>query len=300
VKILIASADETSRRVLRADLAAANHELWTVKDGHSAWTVLERPDETPEVAFLDLQLPRIPGADLAARLRMRGRPHVHVIALAPREELQAALDMRPHDVLHSPIDAGDLRARMLVAAWAVEEHAALEGTQEQLRTQALLDPATGLWNQRAILEALRRELARAQRDLTTVSVALVGVDRLRQVNDVQGHAVGDLVLHEVGARVRSQIRTYDGIGRFAGDQFLLVLPRCGASDAKALGERIRLAIASDPVNTVFARTPVTASLGLASALPGQTDPSALVSAAEAALVRAKLAGRNRIEASTRA
>jgi len=162
--------------------------------------------------------------------------------------------------------------------------------------QATHDPLTGLWNRRAILEILHRELDRSRREEVPLGLIMLDLDHFKKVNDRYGHLTGDEVLHKVAGFMVASLRSYDSAGRYGGEEFLMVLPGCDARDAKAIAERLRLLSASNPVATSEGSFVVTLSLGVATT-DGSKDcgMGSLIKAADEALYRAKDQGRNRVE-----
>jgi two-component system chemotaxis response regulator CheY len=173
--------------------------------------------------------------------------------------------------------------------------------RENLRVQATHDPLTGVWNRRAILEILGNDLARSRREGPSVAAVIADLDHFKRINDTYGHAAGDMALCEAVSRMRALLRPYDAIGRYGGEEFLIVLPGCTAQDALRLAERLRLGISQETVTIPGGRVVVTSSLGVAARdTVAAPDATSLVRAADAALYRAKACGRNRIELATAA
>ena len=164
----------------------------------------------------------------------------------------------------------------------------------QLR--AATDALTGLPNQRAVQDTLKRMVAQATRTLTPLSALLVDLDHFKQVNDVYGHEAGDAVLAAVGAALGSIGRTDDFVGRYGGEEFLLLLPATDRKEALAVAEALRRSIAAITVPNVD-RT-VTASVGVAVLAEDAADATTLFRAADRALYAAKRNGRNRVERRT--
>jgi len=168
----------------------------------------------------------------------------------------------------------------------------LEHARSELEYRAAHDPLTAIWNRGAIVDLLSREVARSRRESRPLSVLLIDVDHFKVVNDAHGHAVGDVVLREVADRLEAGLRSAEVVGRYGGDEFMIVLYPCGARDAGIVAERLRRQVASRPVRTQAGPIAATISLGVAVA-DGQLARNQIVEAADEALYRAKQSGRNR-------
>lgn len=169
--------------------------------------------------------------------------------------------------------------------------------REEYRFRATHDSLTGIWNRAAIFDVLKRELLRAQREGTFVGVLLADLDFFKKINDVYGHLAGDAVLREVAQRINAAIRTYDAVGRYGGEEFLVVLSGC-EEEPLLHAERIRALVSAEPVVTREGAITVTLSLGAAISGGELLEIEDLLRAADAALYRAKRAGRNRVEAAS--
>jgi two-component system, cell cycle response regulator len=206
-----------------------------------------------------------------------------------------ALTPGADDYLVKPFDADELRARLLAGKRLLDLHKQLVSTQESLRFAATHDFLTALWNRAEIVSFLERELIRAQREKKPVGVVLLDVDHFKHINDSLGHRSGDSVLKELAQRLRSRLRRYDGVGRYGGEEFLLILPGCDLRGALARTDDIRKAMASSPFIPDVPRTLVTVSMGVTVADCGAGDSAMLLHNADLALYRAKKNGRTRIE-----
>ena len=161
--------------------------------------------------------------------------------------------------------------------------------------RATHDTLTGLWNRGAIMDLLRRELVRAEREGMAVGVLLADLDHFKNVNDTHGHLAGDEVLREASRRINGAVRSYDAVGRYGGEEFLIVLAGCeDSADMMKQAERIRAAVGAGPVTTQEAMILVTVSMGVASSAEVE-EVEQLLRAADAAMYRAKRSGRNRVE-----
>jgi diguanylate cyclase (GGDEF)-like protein len=127
-----------------------------------------------------------------------------------------------------------------------------------------------------------------------VSIVLSDVDHFKKVNDTQGHPAGDAVLREFVTRAKGEVRAHDDVGRWGGEEFLVVLPECSTEEAVRVAERLRAALEQRPVDVGAVRIAVTASFGVAGTDQGHADLNSIVSAADTALYAAKNSGRNRV------
>jgi diguanylate cyclase (GGDEF)-like protein len=164
--------------------------------------------------------------------------------------------------------------------------------EEKMRQYAEHDDLTGLWNHRIVIERLHQEVERSSRDGVPLSIILVDLDHFKDVNDTFGHQAGDRVLQEVSAIFQRTVRAYDWVGRYGGEEFLLVLPGLSYVGARLRAEQFRMAIQAARIQHEEKETAiqVTASFGVASGFPA--DYEAMIHAADAALYRAKNNGRN--------
>ncbi|MBV9342903.1 MAG: diguanylate cyclase [Acidobacteria bacterium] len=172
--------------------------------------------------------------------------------------------------------------------------AELLGAQESLRFHAEHDALTGVFNRRAIRDVLRKELARCRRERSTLGIILADVDHFKKINDQYGHAAGDAVLVTTVGRIAATLRSYDAVGRYGGEEFLIIAPGCDVELASRLAERIRTAVGGEPVDVGNESTAITLSLGVTLGT-WESDPEFLVELADTAMYHAKHQGRNRVE-----
>jgi diguanylate cyclase (GGDEF)-like protein len=302
MKILAADDDPVWLRMIEAMIRQWGDEPIAVKDGREAWNVLHSGDR-PRLAILDWVMPGMDGLDICRKLREDTEsPYVYVILVTQRdskEDLIRAFDAGADDYIRKPFDPDELRARLRAAGRIMDLQDALLMAQGELQRQATHDSLTDLLNRGAIEDMLERELARSKRDESSVAVLLADVDFFKKVNDTYGHGGGDDVLREVSRRIVAAVRAYDLVGRYGGEELLVVLPRCDDATAMRIGERTRQAIESTPIRAGERTASVTLSIGVATSRSlGSFNADALVAAADAALYRAKDTGRNRCELAT--
>jgi diguanylate cyclase (GGDEF)-like protein len=188
--------------------------------------------------------------------------------------------------------AGTWRLRKRRAARREQERQTEE--HEALLVRATRDALTGLWNRPAILENLAREIASCRELGTSLAIAIIDIDHFKSINDTRGHLAGDEVLRTLGEKLKSRLRNTDALGRYGGEEFLLVMPGAARQRPFMPLERLQRAIAEIPFAHAGSPIRVTASFGVAW-LTGTDTAESLLSRADKALYGAKQAGRNRVE-----
>lgn len=297
MKILIADDEPVSRRLLEATLVRFGHEVVAVTDGGEAVDLL-LGDGGPRLAILDWMMPNGDGLSVCRTVRERSATYVYVILLTSRdrrEDMMAALDAQADDFLTKPFDVVELGARIRSGGRVLGLQEQLIAAHEALRQEATHDRLTGLWNRGRVLDQLGRELIRARREHRPLSVVIADIDHFKRVNDTHGHQGGDEVLRQVAERMSALSTERDCLGRYGGEEFLIVLPGCDAARAHASADRLRDAVAATPVVAGGTTLPITVSLGVASTDRADEPPAALIRLADEALYRAKAGGRNRVE-----
>ena len=171
----------------------------------------------------------------------------------------------------------------------------LLSAQEALRREATHDGLTSVWNHAGILDILDRELLRAQREGSSVGVMMIDVDKFKAINDSYGHAAGDAVLKALVHEIGQVLRSYDSLGRYGGEEFLVVAPGCEVATCQELAERVRTHVSEHPIRVQKGSIEVTVSVGVASSTDGVFSSGPLLQAADAALYHAKDSGRNQVK-----
>lgn len=302
VKVLIVDDETVGRALLDNWVREWGYEVITASSGEECLALLEG-DPSIQLVVLDWLMPGISGLDVCRRVREN--PHgryVYLILLTGKGDAEDAivgLEAGADDYVKKPCNPKELQVRLNAGRRIIELERALTAARERLAHEAAHDALTGIWNRRAILDELRRELFRAARTEEPVSVVLGDVDNFKAINDNFGHGVGDDVLREVAHRVQKCLRSYDRAGRYGGEEFLVVLAGCGEEGGIAVAERIRQAVETEPIVCGKARLTVTLSLGVACS-GHDASLDRLVRAADLALYRSKSGGRNRVTAALEA
>ncbi len=306
VKILTVDDDPNSLRLLSVNLRYAGHEAVEALDGAAAWEVYQA--ERPRMVVTDWMMPRLDGLELIRRIRDAGHDAytyiIMVTALATKPQVVSGLVGGADDYLTKPWDHDELQARVTIGERILKLEEDLRFAKRQAETLAMHDSLTGLFNRRAIRERALAELNRLARDHTSgpLSVILLDVDKFKTINDRYGHEAGDRALRLVAGLLAEHMRNYDVVGRWGGEEFLLVLPGATPGEAEAAAGRIREQLAATDLGLNGKGTTVTASLGVATLLPDTLRPGGvgeqwldrLVRAADRALYQAKAQGRNQV------
>jgi diguanylate cyclase (GGDEF)-like protein len=300
MQVLVVDDSAVYRKLIGDHLESWGFGVTLAGTGAEAWNVLQQP-ECPKLVLLDWVLPDLDGTELCRRIRAAGATgdYVYVILLTSKEGKQNMLDAMQagaDDYLEKPFDQSELKARLMVGKRILTLQEELVAARESMRHAATHDSLTGLLNRGAIFAMLERELERSRRERRSLAVILGDIDHFKNVNDTHGHLFGDEVLQEVARRFHSKLRPYDGVGRYGGEEFLLVLPACDLEAAMLRANELREVISAAPVTSGNVEKSITMSLGVAvSRNLGVKEVEELLSRADSALYGAKESGRNRAE-----
>ena len=299
MKILIAEDDLTSRLILENMLTKWGFEVVSATNGTDAWAKLQEED-APRLLILDWMMPGIEGIEICRRLRENSKSedqYTYVTLLTAKESKEnivTGMEAGADDYITKPFDMHELRVRVRAGERIVQLQSELLKAKKELEIQSRTDPLTGVLNRRAILSQIGSELSRAKRQNSQISISILDLDHFKSINDTFGHLAGDAVLRESMHRVKLAVREYDSVGRFGGEEFIVVLPGANTTDAFSVAERIRIRInekAADVDGTIIS---FTVSQGLATC-NGDATMDEMIALADEALYRAKENGRDRVE-----
>jgi two-component system cell cycle response regulator len=299
IVVLLVEDSAAIRALVRRMLVAGGHTVVEAARGADALALCR--ERQPDVVLLDVEMPEMSGWDVLAAIKAdQAISDVPVVFLTGRSDTADMVDglrLGAHDYLRKPCEPTELLARVQAAARVKRLQDELRQRNQELDLLSRTDALTGLRNRRHVEEYLARLVSLARRHAEPIGVLVVDIDHFKSVNDGHGHDAGDAVLREVAGRMVASVRLEDMVGRWGGEEFLVVLPNTSAQGAAELAERLRQVVGGEPCRLPGGDTlPVTVSLGCAASVID--DAAALVKAADAALYEAKQSGRNRVVVAT--
>jgi diguanylate cyclase (GGDEF)-like protein len=298
MRILVAEDDHLSRLMMQRMLQTFGYEVILAADGRRAVEILSEPDG-PRLALVDWMMPELDGVELCREIRShRDGSYIYILLLTSKqnsEDIVAGLEAGADDYITKPCQPAELKARLHTGRRILSLEQKLIDAREEMRFQATRDGLTGLWNRSSILTRASSELQRSLTHGRPFSLLLCDIDHFKAINDTHGHLVGDLVLKEVADRLSSAVRPYDAVGRYGGEEFLIVLRDYEHTALADRADQIRSKVASTPVRFQNGELSVSVSIGAVHNTGVQSDLplEKLLARADAALYRAKREGRNR-------
>ncbi|HXE14379.1 MAG TPA: diguanylate cyclase [Bryobacteraceae bacterium] len=295
MRILIADDSAMSRVLLRSTLQRWGYEVITAEDGNQAWDILSG-ENAPPIAILDWVMPGLTGTEVCRRVRKNARePYTYLLLLTSKntkEETVEGMDSGADDYIVKPFHEHELQVRLRAGKRIIDLQINLLNAREELRERAEKDVLTMLPNRLSIRTVLESEIARCHRDRRSVGIVLLDLDRFKFINDTYGHLAGDAVLRETAHRFKTNMRPYDQIGRYGGEEFLVVLPNCDLEQAHHQADRMRLILEQKPMYVDGKQLRVTASFGVTISDGTERPLDQYIRIADEALYMAKGQGRN--------
>ena len=292
--VLVADDSPTVRAVVRLELDASGYDVVEAEDGQAALDVATK--EHLDAILLDVEMPVLDGLETIAVLKADpATADVPVVFLSSRDSGQdvvGALRLGAHDYLRKPPEPAELLARVAAAVEVRRLRAQLQERTAELDRMSRTDHLTGLANRRALDAALSAAVTSTRAHAFPLTVLLIDVDHFKSVNDRLGHEGGDEVLREISARLRGEVRAEDLLGRWGGEELLVLAPQTGLAGAAVLCERLRHAVRRTPVSAASGTVPVTVSVGAAVVTAPGTAVDQVLRTADERLYAAKAAGRD--------
>lgn len=300
MRILIVEDDAFLRQCLAYQLRESGYDVLEAENAHQAWQIIA--EGQVRLVIVDWILPGMSGIEFIRRVRTTELPHyIYIIMLTVRqakEDIIRGLEAGADDYITKPYHLHELKARIAIGKRILSLEKNLLESRMKLQELAMHDALTGLLNRRAVYEQLQSEFSRLKRAEKPLSVILVDIDHFKQINDTYGHLVGDKALVHVAQILKKSVRPYDIVGRWGGEEFVVVAPHCGLEQAVLIAERLRQQVASTPLPLDDGTTiQIRLSGGVAAIEPARIPAlniDRLFQAVDEALYAAKRNGRNRI------
>jgi two-component system cell cycle response regulator len=294
MKVMIVDDEPISRRILENFLIECGYEVLSASDGMEALETIRSPD-APRLVISDWMMPKMNGVELCEKVRgMKKEQYIYFILLTTKAEkgdVIKGLESGADDFIVKPFDREELKCRIKIGERIIN-------LEQRIMQLANTDYLTGVLNRRAFMERMEEEANRSIRNEEEMSIIITDIDHFKKFNDTFGHQVGDLVLQRFADRISIASRSYDFVGRYGGEEFIIGLPQTTLEQACQAAERIRKDIENmeSPLND-NPQIPVriTASFGVASCLMKSSEGiDSIIKLADEALYRAKTEGRNRV------
>ena len=295
MRILVAEDDPGSRRIVKIRLSAAGHEVVEAENGEIAWELFQR--EPFPIVVTDWMMPKLDGTGLIRNIRSsNNKSYTYIIMISAADDkakVVTGLESGADEYLTKPFDNRELIARVASGERILKLEEQLNDARRQMEILAMQDGLTGVLNRRAIEEHAEAALDHASRKKRPISIILLDIDHFKSINDRYGHLVGDDTLRRLVDVLSANLRQYDRLGRWGGEEFIVILPDTAISEAVMVAERMRS-------KTEELRIPlknddcymVQISLGVVYAIESYPPLITLIDAADQALYKAKQNGRN--------
>ena len=301
-RVLIVEDNEISARRLCSVLEQDSHEITLEPSIEAAFDIAKSAEY--ELVVVDLRLKGQDALRFCSKLRSeektRYTPVLLVADEGDTERLAKAMDLGTNDYLIRPIDENELLARSRAQVRRRRYQIQLRRNYELSLEMALTDSLTGLYNRRYLEAHIGGLLDRIAGGRRVLSLMMFDIDFFKNVNDTYGHACGDEVLREIGMRVTQNVRSFDTVSRFGGEEFVVVMPETDLVVASSIAERLREYIATQPfkITDPVKQIPVTISIGVVTAKLEGDSTAELLKRADEALYEGKRTGRNKVIAWT--
>ena len=296
-RVLIAEDDTVTRLILKHWIKRWGYEIVVANNGLDAWQIMQQ-ERPPELVIMDWVMPGMDGIELCRKLRDKSREYYHYILMitgrTDEQDVVHALESGADDCIGKPFGELELRARLLVASRILRLQNELIHAREELRLRAMRDALTGLWNRAAFLDLFERELHRSRRTHGRTGLLLLDLDNFKKINDTYGHLAGDEVLSQAALRLRQNVRSYDFVGRYGGEEFFVAFPGCDKDQLCERAEIIRKTFCDQPFQADKDEIAVTVSIGAVVVEAGNASAWDMLAVADVGLYKAKDAGRNRV------
>ncbi|MGB9730973.1 MULTISPECIES: GGDEF domain-containing response regulator [Calditerrivibrio] len=298
MKVLLIDDDPVTKEIIFSYLETLGNDLCYAKSAEEGLDLLS--EEKYDIVICDFILPSMNGIELCKEIRRREEgslDYTYFIMIThklSKEVFNNSLSCGADDFIFKPFDENEFISRFRAGVRIIELIKRLKSAKQEIEEISRTDYLTGIYNRRALMEILSAELFRSIREKTELCVAILDLDNFKNVNDVYGHFVGDEVLKGFVEIAKSCIRRYDVIGRFGGEEFIIILPKTTKETGYMVMERIRSTLEDKGIKTSSGTINITVSIGVACTCDSK-NVDQLIHDADISLYKAKTSGRNRVE-----
>lgn len=301
MKILVIDDDLTQCTLLRIQLERVGHVVFTEQNPYRGLEILWR--EQIQFLITDWEMPEMNGLELIRQIRQTDLPYyIYIIMITGKQERDRViqgLDTGADDYLIKPFDLREFIARVTAGERIVRLETSLRQINEEMEKLINLDYLTNLLNRRAVYAAARAELEHSKRTGQPIAVLFLDLDGFKQINDKYGHLTGDEILKAVASALQANLRPYDICGRWAGDEFIILLPDSNLQYVGKVAQRIRAVISQIRVPVDDEQVHVDVSIGVhvvnAADKTYSLDLNEIIAQADEALYRAKNNGGAQVQ-----
>lgn len=289
MKILVAEDDLTSRTMLASMVRKWGFNPVEVEDGKNALMEMQK-DDGPKLALLDWSMPEMDGLEVLQNIRLSIgiiQPYIiFITAKSDREDVLKGISARANDYILKPYDENELRIRLEVARHKIEMKQAVDDAISK-------DPLTGVLNRGPILNILENKTFQAKRDGNSLVIGIIQIGNITEVNKNNGHKVGDDLLCEFTKFLQLRIRGSDSLGRYGGDQFLIISYGIATNEIEPFFQQLHNEVTTETYHTRDGSVPILINFGVA-VMKEDSNVDSLLVDAEDALALAKQSGKNTI------
>lgn len=300
--VLLVDDNPLNMQVAGRALQKEGYDLHIVGSGSAALELIKKIDF--DLILMDIMMPHMDGFETYGEIKqIKNCEHIPLIFLTARTDIESVVrgfELGAVDYIRKPFNELEMKARVKthvelkkIREELEQKNQRLKEAYEQLEIVATTDMLTKLMNRREMLKRIEHERARHVRNKQPFAIAVADIDYFKKVNDTYGHECGDLVLMSVANILQAGVRGQDCVGRWGGEEFLIMLPDTGVEGAALLAERLRYKVEDSAVAYGHARVRVTLTFGIC-VYDGTRDLNEVISGADTALYEGKQNGRNRV------
>ncbi len=296
MKILVLEPDPKERSVIQKVVERIGHTFIPIETSEQAWPIIQSGEARLLIGNWDTSDLRPLQFISRARAAKLSVP-LYILLLTEKGQDEELAPSGADDILHKPFNVNDLKTHIVISERILALTNNLANARNQLENLAMFDSLTGLLNRAAFYRQSTGELERARRASVPLSLIALDIDNFKLINDEHGADGGDVVLRVVAQTIREKSRPYDCIGRWSGDEFVIMLPGVIGADAEKIAERIITGVHTVKIeveNAPALNVGLSAGIASASRISASTEVEPLIEQARQAMARAKETGGNQV------